>query len=172
MAQISVRTLAITTLGTAVVVAGIVGGGLFIALSPGQDTGREQVDGEQSATLQERGDAATEAEPPGPPLYKEVQPAVLVNFDSDTGPEYLQVKIQLMARASSVLERAEQHMPAIRNDLILLLSEQDPESLRSRAGKDALREDVLAAVRDIIDEGREPGSPTIEQIYFTNFVMQ
>ena len=51
-----------------------------------------------------------------------------------------------------------------------LLGEQDFVALRTEAGKEALRERVLATLQDVLRT--ETGSPGVEQVYFTEFVVQ
>lgn len=83
-------------------------------------------------------------------------------------------------------------MPAVRNALVLLLSSQNFDDLQTAEGKENLRLDALDIVQEILDQEqldtlmrmpkkerekfeKEHGSdeiPNIEQVLFTNFVMQ
>ena len=58
----------------------------------------------------------------------------------------------------------------IRNNLLLLFGSQNYEGLRTREGKERLREAVLAEVRAIVKE--RAGRDGVTQVYFTHFVMQ
>lgn len=49
-------------------------------------------------------------------------------------------------------------------------AEQVEQGLRSREGKEKLREEVLAEVRKVLEE--QTGEAGVEQVYFTSFVMQ
>ncbi len=61
--------------------------------------------------------------------------------------------------------------PIIRNDLLLLMGNKQPEEVSSNEGKEALRAAALEAVRKIIAaEGEKPEA--LEAVYFTSFVMQ
>jgi flagellar FliL protein len=166
MAEVRVRTLVLSVVGVVIVVGGIAAGVLMFASGGMDDGAAADAEPARAETA-----APERAEPKGPPLYKEVEPPILVNFDADTELSYLQVQIELMARAKSVLKRAEQHMPAIRNDLILLLSEQKPDELRSGDGKKRLRGQILDTVRAAMGTSGA-ADETVEAVYFTKFVMQ
>jgi flagellar FliL protein len=58
----------------------------------------------------------------------------------------------------------------IRNNLILLFSEQTYETLSSREGKRKLADAALEEVRKILRE--QSGNASVEALYFTTFVMQ
>ena len=61
--------------------------------------------------------------------------------------------------------------PAIRNDLLLLFGNQKYADIATRAGKEQLRADALAAVRK--HHRAAGGHPErLEAVYFTSFVMQ
>lgn len=102
---------------------------------------------------------------------------LVVNFRQ--GPvRYLQVELQVMAWEERALKAIETHMPAIRNDILLLLSAAEYEQVSTREGKEALRQQITEAVQRLIEERHTPTGeqdqqpPAIESIYFTSFVMQ
>ncbi|MGE0081073.1 MAG: flagellar basal body-associated protein FliL [Thiohalomonadaceae bacterium] len=104
-----------------------------------------------------------------PALYLPLRPLV-VNF-SEKGPvRFLQVELQLMARDQAVLAAAETHMPAIRNDILFLLGGQTYETVSTREGKEALRAAIQQSIQRILEQHQVAG--TIENVYFTSFVMQ
>jgi flagellar FliL protein len=105
-----------------------------------------------------------------PPIYFDVDSNLIVNFESGGRVRFLQLGIQVMTRDPAVVEVLKLHHPRVRNDLILLFSEQDQATLSSRDGKAQLAQAALAAVRDIVRE--HVGEPGVEALYFTTFVMQ
>ena len=105
-----------------------------------------------------------------PTIYLKLEPEFVVNFSSEQDVNYIQLEIQLMARQQIYIDQAVQNMPAIRNAIILLLSGQKYSELRTAAGKEKLRGDILAKVQEII--GANPKVPGIEAVYFTMFIMQ
>ena len=96
---------------------------------------------------------------------------MVVNFADGRLARYLQVDIQLMAYDPEVLKAAEEHMPVIRNDILVLLGGESYEQVSSREGKEKLRQQILDAVNRILKQqaGQKKG---VEAVYFTNFVMQ
>ena len=105
-----------------------------------------------------------------PAIYLPLDPPFLVNFDGQGRARYLQISMNVMARNQTVIEQVEHHMPIIRNTLVLLFSGQSLENVNTLEGKENLREKVLYAIQDILKD--ETGSPGIEAVYFTNFVIQ
>ena len=61
-------------------------------------------------------------------------------------------------------------MPMIRNNLLLLLSSQDPKELNDRTGKDQLRKAILREIQKVLKN--QVGAAGIEKVFFTSFVMQ
>ena len=110
-------------------------------------------------------------EPLAPPLYVALDPPFVVNFEGDQIVRFLQVTVQLMTRDPATVELLKANDPVVRNDLLLLFANQKYDVAATRAGKEKLRSDALAAVRHVIETaGGKPQN--IEQVYFTSFVMQ
>jgi flagellar protein FliL len=105
-----------------------------------------------------------------PPIYFDVDDNMVVNFQGGGRLRYLQVGVQLMTRDPAAVAALQQHRPVLRNNLIMLFSEQSFETLSSREGKTALQEAALAEVQALLGEDH-PGTG-VEAVYFTSFVMQ
>jgi flagellar FliL protein len=76
-----------------------------------------------------------------------------------------------MTRDPATVEVLKVNDPVLRNDLLLLFANQKYDVVATRAGKEKLRSDALAAIRQVVDSGG--GKPDhVEQVYFTSFVMQ
>lgn len=113
-----------------------------------------------------------------------------VNYDVNGRQRFLQAELTLMYRDEAVLKTLELHMPAVRNSLVMLLSRQVFDELQTAEGKEKLRTEALAEIQSIIaketaasaekvdDEEKDdkaktkPPEPNIEQVLFTQFVMQ
>jgi flagellar FliL protein len=106
----------------------------------------------------------------GPPLYFDVDSNLIVNFEGGGRMRYLQLGVQVMTRDPATIEALKVHHPVIRNNLILLFSEQTYETLSSREGKQKLSDAALEEVRKILRE--QNGNASVEALYFTTFVMQ
>lgn len=105
-----------------------------------------------------------------PPVYYAFDPAFVVNFQDNSAIRFLQVTIEVMSRDPLAIEVVKTHMPVIRNSLVLLLSSQTPENIMTREGKEKIRTDALKEMQKVMTE--QTGSPSIEAVYFTGFVMQ
>ena len=115
--------------------------------------------------------AAADAEPVQlPAIYFDLKPPFVVNFQVSGRQRYVQMSLTVLARKESAVSALTAHMPQVRNNLVMLLSTQDFEVLRSPEGKEDLRTQLLEEMRKILLE--ETGDPGIEQVLFTNFVMQ
>jgi len=117
--------------------------------------------------------AATAPKPASlaPALYLALDPPFVVNFDSEQAVRFLQIAVQLMSRDAATIELLKANDPVVRNDLLLLFGNQKYAVLSTRAGKEALRNQALASVREVI-RGAGGHAERLEAVYFTSFVMQ
>ncbi len=106
----------------------------------------------------------------GAPIYFALEPPFTVNLADEGVTRYLQVEVQVMARKQDAIDAVTLHMPVIRNQLLLLFSQNKVEELRSREAREALQKKALEEVRKILKA--ETGKPGIEALYFTSFVTQ
>jgi flagellar FliL protein len=105
-----------------------------------------------------------------PVTYIALEPAFVVNFEDQGAIRFLQVSVEISTRDPKVVEAVKLHMPAIRDQLIVLFSGSDYATLASREGKDQLRQQALETLKKIL---KAQGAPdALEGLYFTNFVMQ
>lgn len=106
-----------------------------------------------------------------PAIYEELTPAFVVNFNNNGGRQrYMQVSVALMSRDQAALEALKQHMPLLRNRLVMLFSSQDFATLSSPVGQEMLRQQATASVQELAH--KELGKLAVEQVLFTNFVLQ
>ena len=116
---------------------------------------------------------ASAAPPPpsGPPLYVALDPPFVSNFEGDQQVRFLQVTAQIMTHDPKTVEALKAADPIIRNDLLLLFSNQKATDLATNEGKERLRAAALAAVRKVVAEN--DGKPEkVDAVLFTTFVMQ
>ncbi|MCY1505176.1 Flagellar basal body-associated protein FliL [compost metagenome] len=105
-----------------------------------------------------------------PALYEVLAPAFVVNFSLDGRQRYMQVSVALMARDAAQLKALKAHMPVLRNRLVMLFSGQDFNNLTTPVGKEMLRQQATASVQELAQ--KETGHTVIEQVLFTNLVLQ
>ncbi|MES2603903.1 MAG: flagellar basal body-associated FliL family protein [Pseudomonadota bacterium] len=84
------------------------------------------------------------------PTYLNLDPPFVVNFTHRGTLRYLQVSLELSYEDPALLAKVTERMPEIRNDLILLFSNQDYEKLSTMAGKEQLRGEIFAAINHVI----------------------
>ncbi|TBU98160.1 flagellar basal body-associated protein FliL [Stutzerimonas kirkiae] len=105
-----------------------------------------------------------------PAIYEELAPAFVVNFNHNGRQRYMQVTLSLMSRDPLALDELKVHMPLLRNRLVMLFSSQDFATLATPVGKEALRQQATASVQEMAQ--KETGKLVVEQVLFTNFVLQ
>ena len=70
----------------------------------------------------------------------------------------------------TVVTEVELHSSRIRNDLILAFSGMEYSEIQTSEGKELMRQQALIVVQKILTE--EMDEPGVEQVLFTNLVMQ
>lgn len=160
-------------IAVAIVGLGGAGGAYFLGYLPGSsaqaETGEAGEMGEDAHVEVEYDD---HGEPiiPGRPIYMTINPPFVVNFTHLGTLRYLQVSLSVMYNDQRIIDRVSTSLPAIRNELILLLSDQKFEKLSSTEGKEELRTEMLAAInhRVLTQEDTDIHG----EVFITNFVMQ
>jgi len=144
----------------AVVVVIAAGVGLFFTGSLDSMLGRNQ-------------DVVDAGPPPKIPSYMPMDPPFVVNFTHRGALRFLQLSVELMFYDAARIEQAKLNMPAIRNDVIILLSGKDFEGLSSIESKEELRREIMQAVCKVLEIDFDTVIAEDEgTIYITNFIMQ
>jgi flagellar FliL protein len=114
----------------------------------------------------------SETSPAGkqPAVFEPMAPAFVANYNQNGRQRYMQVSITMLARNQADLDALKVHMPVIRNNLVMLFSGQDFATLASPVGQEMLRQKATASVQEVAQ--KELGKVVIEQLLFTNFVLQ
>lgn len=103
-------------------------------------------------------------------VYEALTPAFVANYNQNGRPRYMQVSITLQGRDQAALDELKVHMPLIRNNLVMLFSAQSFDSLATPIGQEMLRQKATASVQEVAQ--KELGKVVIDQLLFTNFVLQ
>ena len=101
--------------------------------------------------------------------YLQIKPSIVTNYGGVGKLRYFKSDISLRV-VSADEERVAWHLPYIRSELVSLFSRQDEVALTTREGKEGLRQQALEAVQKVLQE--EEGAPMIEDLLFTNFIIQ
>jgi flagellar FliL protein len=104
-----------------------------------------------------------------PSLYYAIDPPLVVNFEDGSAVRFLQISVEIMAHDEKAIASVQKNVPLIRNNLLLLMSNRNYQSMMTREGKDKLRAEALAEVRAV---QKKEGSPDIDDVLFTSFVVQ
>lgn len=103
-------------------------------------------------------------------IYIPLKPPFVVTYGVSGRQRFVQISVTLMTRNNDVVNVVQANMPLVRNNLVTVFSSQDFDELQTNEGKEALRQIALEEVQAIVEE--EIGVPGVEQVLFTNFVMQ
>jgi len=116
------------------------------------------------------------------PLYVPLEPFT-VNLQESRGDRFAQIGVTLQYEDPSIEERVKDNLPAIRNNVLMLLSSKQVEDLLSPEGKahlaDEIRERTGAALiaepvhgaASVSAAAREAANP-IRAVLFTQFIVQ
>ena len=104
-----------------------------------------------------------------PALYYPIDPPLVVNFEDGSAVRFLQISMEVMARDQKAIDSVQKNIPLIRNNLLLLMSNRNYQTMMSRDGKEKLREEALAEIRAV---QKKEGSPDVDDLMFTTFVVQ
>ena len=118
-----------------------------------------------------KGDASAEkkAEPKKMPVFVELDTFV-VNLKDGDGERFMQVKLVAEVKDAPAGEMMKTLMPALRNELLLLLGSKEAPQLASREGKEALAKEIVTASNKIL-EGT-PAAGGVEGVNFTHLIIQ
>lgn len=115
--------------------------------------------------------AEEEAEPVLESHYYTMDPAFVTNFGtSQVKLKFLKAEVSLLVKGMDALNLVSEHNPLIRHEIVMLLSSQTEESLSGSIGQENVRKAALEQVRKVLEE--ETGGPQVEDLLFTNFVVQ
>ena len=78
--------------------------------------------------------------PPKPAVYYAIDPPLVVNFEDGSAVRFLQISMEIMAHDEKAIDSVQKNNPVIRNNLLLLMSNRNYQSLMSREGKEKLRQ--------------------------------
>jgi len=104
-----------------------------------------------------------------PAVYYAIDPPLVVNFEDGSAVRFLQISMEVMARDQKAIDSVQKNIPIIRNNLLLLMSNRNYQTLMSREGKEKLREEALAEIRAV---QKKEGGGEVDDLLFTSFVVQ
>ena len=100
-----------------------------------------------------------------------LKPPFVVNVHDGRQLRFMQVQVQVLARDKAAMDSVEAHMPAVRDALISLLSDQQADQVTQSKGRERVRHQALAAVQGVLKKNAGI-SKAVKALYFTDFVIQ
>lgn len=152
-------------------VAVVVGGFINAKLHPLPDLKLDK-DGKITAIVPVAAAAKGGAEGGGagkPSVYYAIDPPLVVNFEDGSAVRFLQITMSIMAHDEKAIESVQKNVPLIRNNLLLLMSNRNYQTMMSREGKEKLRQEMLTEVRAV---QKKEGGADVDDVLFTSFVVQ
>jgi flagellar FliL protein len=122
----------------------------------------------------EGADAATETvkhERKGPPTFTPLDPFT-VNLADRDAERYAQVGITLELEDAKGVDTVKQFMPAIRHNVLMLLSQKTAGELLGREGKQQLADDIKREALKALEHDDADGVPPVRGVAFSNFIIQ
>lgn len=105
----------------------------------------------------------------GPALYLAIEPAFLVTLDDNGRQRYMKVDLSVQAREKASVDAVTHHMPLIRSRVLSTYSSTNFAEIQTDQGKQKMIEKTLAEINGVL---KAEGAPLIENVFFTNFVLQ
>jgi flagellar protein FliL len=102
-------------------------------------------------------------------FYYAIDPPLVVNFEDGSVVRFLQITMEVMGHDQKAIDSVQKNIPLIRNNLLLLMSNRDYQSMMSREGKEKLRQEALTEIRAV---QKKQGGEDVEDLLFTSFVVQ
>jgi flagellar FliL protein len=104
-----------------------------------------------------------------PASYLEIKPPFLVTFSVEGRQRYMQISLSVSSRDASVFTGLEYHMPLIRSRLLSTYGGMNFDVIKTEAGKVELQTKTVEVINSVLES---EGKGQIENVYFTNFVLQ
>lgn len=104
--------------------------------------------------------------------YVHLQPAFVLNYGENSSGKlkYIRTDVALRVTGAEAAGKVNHHQAYIRNQLVLLLSQQTDETVNTATGREELRQVALEEVKALLTQLE--GKPYVDDLYFQNFVAQ
>ncbi|MCY1530758.1 Flagellar basal body-associated protein FliL [compost metagenome] len=102
--------------------------------------------------------------------YIDLVPSLVGNYGSGPRLKYYKADISLRVSGAEAEEKVTRHEPLIRNQLVMLFSQQTDESLGSSDAKEKLRQEALKQVQQVLHS--EEDQPLVDDLLFNNLIVQ
>jgi len=105
----------------------------------------------------------------GPPVFVELD-MFTANLKDDDADRFIQIKLVAEVRDAPSGEMLKNMMPAVRNEVLLLLGSKEAKDIATRDGKERLAGEIVAAANKTLDG--TPAANGVEGVNFTHIIVQ
>jgi len=105
------------------------------------------------------------------PSYVSLGEPMVLNLSTDNKRlTFLQLKADVLVNSDDAKEAVNKHIPAIRHQLIVLLSEQKSVDMKTTSKREEVRQLASAKIREMMEQ--MTSNKDIDEVLFTNFLVQ
>ena len=109
--------------------------------------------------------------PPKTSAYVSLGDAMVLNLSTKSRRlTFLQIKADVLINDSGAEDLIKTHIPAIRHELIVLLSEQNATDMKSPAKREEIRKVATAQVQELLAD--LAGNENVTDVLFSSFLVQ
>jgi flagellar FliL protein len=141
------------------------GGGAFFIMQKNKAKAEAEANGEEAVAEEKHADPKTL--PQFLPLDN-----MVVNLADPGGNRFAQVGLTLQLEDQATVDKVKAFMPAIRNDVLRLLSKRTSDEMLAIEGKDKLTEDILLTVRTQLGVEEKKKKNPVQAVLFSSFIVQ
>jgi flagellar FliL protein len=102
--------------------------------------------------------------------YVTLVPALVGNFGEGPKLKFFKADLSLRVTGAEVEAKVKHHEPLIRNQLVMLFSQQTEAAMAAAGSRETLRAEALKQVQDVLTQ--EEGKPLVEDLLFNNLIIQ
>lgn len=186
------KKLIIIAAAASVLLAALGGGGFFL-LKKKSAAADDEEGGEETAQVEAAPKAKAKHDPKAIPTFVPLEPFT-VNLADRESERYAQISVTLEVADAKAGEQIKAFLPAVRNNILMVLAHKTSEQLLQREGKTqlaaeirretvrALGVDVDAADEPAADSGKKKGKKPpkkkepvvlpVNAVHFSNFIVQ
>ncbi|MEQ1622609.1 MAG: flagellar basal body-associated FliL family protein [Methylococcales bacterium] len=103
-------------------------------------------------------------------IYYDLPKPLVVNLPKGTGAKFVMIATTFLVQGADTVDVLKKNEPMIRNNLLMIISAQNAQELKTREGKDKLRAAMNESVSAVLT--KMTGKSRLKEIFFTSFVMQ
>jgi flagellar FliL protein len=104
-----------------------------------------------------------------PPVFVPLE-TFTVNLQPDPDERFLQLEMSLQVATAEEETKLTNHMPAVRNRILMLLGSKVASEISDTEGKQALIEEIIEEVNEPFSEKGKPQE--VSGVFFTSYVIQ